>query len=79
MISETHASSTSPMVYTCGVAQPATFHCMKGYRQLGYDNIPASFDSTAQSSYPSIKEEPLDYTACKNPYEQGIHVKCYYP
>ena len=71
MISESHASSSSPLVYTCS-AQPSSFHCMKGYRQLAaaYDSTP--FDSSPSPSYPSIKQEPIDYTTCENPYEQGM-------
>lgn len=69
MISESHASSSSPLVYTCS-AQPSSFHCMKGYRQLAYDSTP--FDSSPAPSYPSIKQEPIDYTTCENPYEQGM-------
>lgn len=71
MMSESHASSSSPLVYTCS-AQPSSFHCMKGYRQLAaaYDSTP--FDSSPAPSYPSIKQEPIDYTTCENPYEQGM-------
>lgn len=67
MISESHASNSSPLVYTCS-AQPSGFHCMKGYRQLAYDSSP--YDSSPSPGYPSIKQEPIDYTTCENPYDQ---------
>ena len=74
MISESHVSSTPPLVYTCS-PQSQTFHCMKGYRQLtAYDGVP--FDS-ATASYPTIKQEPIDYTTCDNPYEQGLILYAY--
>lgn len=69
MISESHASNSSPLVYTCS-AQPSGFHCMKGYRQLAYDSSP--YDSSPSPGYPSIKQEPIDYTTCENPYDQGM-------
>lgn len=70
MMSESHASSSSPLVYTCPT-QSSTFHCMKGYRQIAaaYDTTP--FESTPSTNYASIKQEPIDYTTCENPYEQG--------
>lgn len=69
MMSESHASSSSPLVYTCPT-QSSTFHCMKGYRQIAaaYDTTP--FESTPSTNYASIKQEPIDYTTCENPYEQ---------
>lgn len=70
MSAETHASSSSPLVYTCPT-QPSTFHCMKGYRQItaAFDNTP--YESSPSSNYTTIKQEPLDYgTTCDNPYEQ---------
>lgn len=76
MMSESHASSSSPLVYTCS-AQPSSFHCMKGYRQLAYDST--AFDSSTAPSYPSIKQEPIDYTTCENPYEQGTLKKIFSP
>ncbi len=70
MISESHASSSSPLVYTCS-AQPSSFHCMKGYRQLAAAYDSTAFDASPAPTYPSIKQEPIDYTTCENPYEQG--------
>ena len=72
MTAETHASNSSPLVYTCPT-QPSTFHCMKGYRQLAYDSTP--YDSSPTTNYTAIKQEPLDYTTCENPYEQGKCLK----
>jgi hypothetical protein len=69
MMSEVHAPTNSPLVYTCGT-QPSSFHCMKAYRQL-YDGM-ASYDAQPPT-YPGVKQEPIDYSpACENPYEQGI-------
>jgi len=69
MISESHASSSSPLGYTCST-QPSSFHCMKGYRQLAaaYDSTP--YETSPPANYASIKQEPIDYTTCENPYEQ---------
>lgn len=78
MTAETHASSSSPLVYTCPT-QPSTFHCMKGYRQItaAFDNTP--YESSPSSNYTTIKQEPLDYgTTCDNPYEQGKPFKANY-
>lgn len=71
MISESHASSSSPLGYTCST-QPSSFHCMKGYRQLAaaYDSTP--YETSPPANYASIKQEPIDYTTCENPYEQGM-------
>lgn len=69
MMSEVHAPTNSPLVYTCGT-QPSSFHCMKAYRQL-YDGM-TSYEAQPPA-YPSVKQEPIDYSpACDNPYEQGI-------
>lgn len=68
LISENHASSSSPLVYTCST-QPSSFHCMKGYRQLAAAYESSPFESSP-TSYPTIKQEPIDYTTCENPYEQ---------
>nr|AOP31982.1 nerve growth factor receptor-like protein [Nematostella vectensis] len=62
------AANTSPLVYSCGT-QPSSFHCMKSYRQLAYDNL-AAFEGAPQT-YAPVKQEPIDYsTASDNPYEQ---------
>ncbi|EDO37549.1 predicted protein [Nematostella vectensis] len=66
------AANTSPLVYSCGT-QPSSFHCMKSYRQLAYDNL-AAFEGAPQT-YAPVKQEPIDYsTASDNPYEQAPSV-----
>lgn len=70
MISDAHSSNNSPVVYTC-TQQPASFHCVKGYRQLAFDTM-AAYESVQPQAYPNIKQEPVDYAACDNPYDQGI-------
>ena len=70
MISDAHSSNNSPVVYTC-TQQPTSFHCVKGYRQLAYDSM-AAYESVPPQAYSTIKQEPVDYAACENPYDQGI-------
>ena len=65
-----HSSNNSPVVFTCA-QQPSSFHCVKGYRQFAYDSM-AAYEPVLPQPYTNIKQEPVDYSACENPYDQGI-------